>query len=405
MKIVILGAGQSGAWAARAAREVSHDSQIILIGKEDIAPYERPPLSKGVLTDLERTPPCVLSQAQAESLNIDMRLGVQARLIDRIQKQVLLSNGDVLPYDKLALCTGGVARKPKLPGFDLPGVYTIRTLDDALRLRAALLPGKRLLVVGGGWIGLEIAATARQLGLNVTVIEAGSRLSARSVPPEISQFLLLKHRSEGVNVVLNGNVRKICATAHGLSVSTHVGAQIYDLIVFGIGLEPNVELASTCELEVNNGIVVNDVGQTSDPDIYAAGDVANQPCNWPGATPGQRIRLESWANAQNQGQSVGKAMAGEKPSFGDLPWFWSEQYDVNVQVVGLPVSDALTVCRGEITSNSFMLFQFSGLNLQAAIAVNNAKGLKLAKRWIRLRNWPSIQQLADTAFKLEKFKP
>ena len=405
MKIVILGAGQSGAWAARAAREISQDSQIILIGKEAIAPYERPPLSKGVLSDLEPTPPCVLSEAQAESLNINMRLGVQARFIDRKQKQVVLSNGDVLGYDKLALCTGGVARKPNLPGFELPGVYTIRTLDDALRLRAALLPGKRLLVVGGGWIGLETAATARQLGLNVTVIEAGSRLSARSVPPEISQFLLLKHQSEGVNVMLNGSVSEICATAQGLSVSTHAGAEIYDLIVFGIGLEPNVDLAATCGLEINNGIVVNDVGQTSDPDIYAAGDVANQPCNWPGATPGQRVRLESWANAQNQGQSVGKAMAGEIPSFGDLPWFWSEQYDVNVQVVGLPMGDALSVCRGEVTSNSFMLFQFSGLNLQAVIAVNNAKGLKLAKRWIRLGNWPTMQQLADSAFKLEKFKP
>jgi 3-phenylpropionate/trans-cinnamate dioxygenase ferredoxin reductase subunit len=405
MRTVIVGAGQSGAWVARTLRELRPEVEIILIGQEASAPYERPPLSKDVLSGTQDAPPSLLSIEQARDLDINMQLGVEVQAINRRQRSLVLSNGVVLTYDKLVLATGGRARLPELAGIDLPAVHTLRTLDDAKRLRNSLRAGRKLLVLGGGWIGLEVAATARRCGLSVTVIEGGSRLCARSVTPDVSAFLLERHVREGVDVQLNGAVTAISETDGGmLSATTHRDRQAFDLIVVGIGLQPNTALAEACGLEVDNGILVDAHGRTSDPDIYAAGDVTNQPCSWAGAEPGARTRLESWANAQNQGIAVGRALAGIEPGQQDLPWFWSDQYELNLQVLGMPSSDAVTVQRGHNDDGKFCLFQFLDGRLHAVIAVNMPREIKLAKRWMKAGTWPGHLELSDPQFRLDKFK-
>ncbi|NYT44175.1 FAD-dependent oxidoreductase [Alcaligenaceae bacterium] len=406
MKTVIVGAGQAGAWVARTLRSLRPDVEITLVGSEAHAPYERPSLSKGLLSRVEDSPPCLLSRSQALASDIKTRYRIEVQTIDRKDKLLRLSDGGTLPYDKLVLATGGRARLPAIPGITLPGVHTLRTLDDAIALRDKIQAGKRMLVLGGGWIGLEVAATAKQAGMQVTVIEGGNRLCSRSVPPEVSEFLLDMHLCEGIDVQLNGSVSAISASTSGtVQANTHLCTQEFDLIVVGIGLQPNTALAENCGLKVDNGILVDSYGRTLDPDIYAAGDVTNQPCTWQGAVPDSRIRLESWVNAQNQGIAVGRALAGMELEAQDIPWFWSDQYDVNLQVLGIPSTEAITVQRGSKQDRAFCLFQFTESRLSAVIAVNMARELKLAKRWMKAGICPSPTQLSDPEFRLDKFKP
>lgn len=404
MKTVIIGAGQAGAWVARTLRQHAPEAQIVLVGQEAHPPYERPPLSKEVMSGAQPAPPCLLSIQQAQELDIQLELGVTAVAIERDRRRVLLDHGQPLPYDTLVLATGGRARRPNISGGSLDGVYTLRSLDDASQIRSALRPDRRLLVVGGGWIGLEVAATARRLGLQVTVIENGPRLCARSVPANVSNFLLQLHQRQGVNMQLNGAVTAIDRPnpAGPLQVHTHQGTRQADVVVFGIGLEPNIELASACGLLVENGIVVDANGRTSDPSIYAAGDVANQPCSWSTASTKTRVRLESWANAQNRGIALGEVLAGKALAQQDLPWFWSDQYDVNLQVLGIPSEDGTHVLRGSVDEMRFCMFQVVEGRLRSAIAVNMAKELKLAKRWHTQNRCPDISELGDPATRLER---
>lgn len=408
MKTVIIGAGQAGAWAARTLRQEDPHADIVLLGQEPHAPYERPPLSKSVMAGTDVAPPCLMSAAQAGEMNIDLRLGVTALAIDRTLRLVRLADEAGCPagtvaYDQLVLATGGRARKPAIPGVGLPGVHTLRSIDDAMRLRQYLRPGRTLLVLGGGWIGLEVAATARRLGLDVVLIEGGSRLCARSVPATISSFLLDLHRREGVDVRLNGSVSAIERAAGQtlLRVHTDQGILHADAVVLGVGLEPNVELARSCGLLVADGVVVDAAGRTSDPRIYAVGDVANQPCLWPGGTGLERIRLESWANAQNHGVAVGRALAGREPTLQDLPWFWSDQYGVNLQVMGIHGDMGTEVLRGSVQDSKFCLFRLVEGRVQSAVAVNMPKELKLAKRWAKQGRSPTAEQLSDLGLRLE----
>ncbi|OWT54830.1 NAD(P)/FAD-dependent oxidoreductase [Candidimonas nitroreducens] len=402
MKTVIIGAGQAGAWVARTLRQHAPQAQIVLVGQETHPPYERPPLSKEVMSGAQPEPSCLLSARQARELGIQLELGVTAIAIDRGQRQILLDHGQPLPYETLVLATGGRARRPDIPGGKLHGVYTLRSLDDASQIRSALRPDRRLLVVGGGWIGLEVAATARRLGLQVALIESGPRLCARSVPANVSNFLLELHQRQGVDMQLNGAVTAIDRSdpAGPLQVHTHRGIQQADVVVFGIGLEPNTELASACGLLVENGIVVNACGRTSDPSIYAVGDVANQPCTWPAAAPKARIRLESWANAQNGGIAIGEVLSGKALAPQTLPWFWSDQYDVNLQVLGIPSEDGTHVLRGSVDDAKFCMFQIVEGRLHSVIAVNMAKELKLAKRWHSQNRCPDITELRNPAVQL-----
>ncbi|WP_407792362.1 NAD(P)/FAD-dependent oxidoreductase [Pigmentiphaga litoralis] len=404
MNVVIIGAGQAGAWTARSLRTEVPDAHITLIGDEPHAPYERPPLSKGVLAGHQEAPPCLLSATQAQDLNIDLQLSSLVTRIDRSSRTVWHGAEARLPYSHLVLATGGRARPAVVSGADLPGVHTLRSMQDAVRLREAMRSAQRLLVVGGGWIGLEVAATARRMGLDVLLIEHGPRLCARSVPPAISDVLLQMHRREGVEVQFGTTLLSMAARSDGagLVAETSTGqAESVDLVVLGMGLVPNVELALACGLDVNDGVVVDVTGRTSDPLIYAVGDVARRPCAWPGAIAGSTSRMESWANAQNEGIALGRTLAGRERTAPELPWFWSDQYDSHLQVLGVPQGSPETILRGSVADGKFCMFEMVDGRFQSMIAVNMPKEIKLAKRWNKQNRWPSASALADTTVALE----
>lgn len=399
MNVVIVGAGQAGAWVAQRLRERDGQCGIVLLGDEPWAPYERPPLSKGSIKADDPAPPFILSQERAEALGIRLITGARATGIDRRRKCVETAGHGAFHYDKLVLATGGRARRLQVPGHDLPAVRYLRTWEDALHVREALRVARSVLVIGGGWIGLEVAATARALGCAVTVVEAGPRLCARSVTPRVSEFLARQHAAQGVTVRLSCRLERMEAGANaGVIVHTSAGAEAADLVLVGVGLEPNTELAAACGLDIANGIVVDASGATSDPDIYATGDVANQPLDGTGA----RIRFESYANATHHALGVADRIAGQPGPDPDIPWFWSDQFDTQLQVLGLPTEDGEWVARGAEADGKFCLFQIRQGRLQAAVAANMGKEIKLAKRWMKAGRLPDPQLLGDLSVRLDK---
>lgn len=399
MRVVIVGAGQAGAWVARSLRDSGHEGGITLLGREPSAPYERPPLSKGVLSGAEAHPPVLLTPQQCNAQRVDFRPCTEVVKIDRNKHEVQCADGATFAYDKLVLTTGGQPRQLSCPGADLPGVHTLRTIEDSRAIAKLLQSGKRLLVVGGGWIGLEIAATARSKQVEVVLLEAGARLCARSVPPLISRVLLDWHVKAGVDVRMSTAITSIeKGRLRPLQTKGSLGVEEFDAIVVGIGLAVETGLAQAAGLEVRDGIVVDPSGRTSDPDIYAAGDVANQPCSW---TEG-RLRLESWANAQNQAIAVGANIAGVMNSYNEIPWFWSDQYDKNLQVLGIPSNQLEGVMRGSVDEGSFTLFQVLNDKLCSVISVNAPRDIKVAKRWFRTGKCPGPSVLADRSVRLDK---
>lgn len=402
MNVVIIGAGQAGAWVARRLRDKDKACSITLVGEESWAPYERPPLSKAAITDADvaQGPRFILSGEQAKSLGLRLLLGTRVTAVDRGGKVVRTRDGRSFPYDKLVIATGGAARRLTVPGADLPGVCYLRTWDDAVQLRRRMKKARSMLVVGGGWIGLELAATARKLGCGVTLVESGPRLCARTVPTRVSDFLGQQHALGGVDVRLGCELHAIEAGSTGrLLAHTSQGSEEVDLVAVGIGLQPNVDLAVDCGLEVSNGIVVDAHGRTSDLDIYATGDVANQPLQGAGA----RIRLESYANATNHAVAVADHILGAPGEGLDIPWFWSDQFDFQLQVLGHPTNDGAWIRRGaEDAHTKFCLFQIREGSLQSVIAVNMARELKLAKRWMRARSCPPPDVLGDLAVRLDR---
>jgi 3-phenylpropionate/trans-cinnamate dioxygenase ferredoxin reductase subunit len=287
-----------------------------------------------------------------------------------------------------------------IPGADLPGLFTLRNIDDARALGAALLPGKKIVVVGGGWIGLEVAATARKKGMEVTVVEAMARLCERTVPPEISAYLARLHAKHGTQVILGAGVAAFARDARGrLAVSLADGRKLdCDAVVVGIGLVPNDELAREAGLECDGGVVVDAQCRTSDPHILAAGDVAAWHCSW----AGRRMRLESWQNAQEQGIAAGRSALGVEVDHQPLPWFWSDQYDTNLQIYGMPDSSHRVVVRGDIQSDSFVLFYLDGDRVRSAVGPNAARDLRFARRLIESRKVVDPELLADTRVAMSK---
>jgi 3-phenylpropionate/trans-cinnamate dioxygenase ferredoxin reductase subunit len=399
--IVIVGTGQAGGWAAQTLRKEGFDGKVVLIGDEPHPPYERPPLSKAVLsgdTPVESTH--LTSMEAFEKLGLDWRPNVRVGSIDRVGRQVLLSTGEQIGYDKLILCNGGRARRLNIPGADLPGVFTLRNIDDARALSAVLLPGKDIVVVGGGWIGLEVAATARKKGMNVTVVEAMTRLCERTVPPEISDYLSRLHSRHGTRVILGTGVAAFARRADGrLVAALGDGRELAcDAIVVGIGLIPNDELARDAGLECEGGVVVDAQCRTSDPSILAAGDVAVWHCRW----GGRRMRLESWQNAQEQGIAAGRSALGIDVDHQPLPWFWSDQYETNLQIYGLPDRSHRVVVRGDRQSDSFVLFYLEGDKVMSAMGPNAARDLRFARRLIESRKSVDSELLADERVAMSK---
>jgi 3-phenylpropionate/trans-cinnamate dioxygenase ferredoxin reductase component len=399
--IVIVGAGQAGGWAAQTLRKEGFAGNVVLIGNEPHPPHERPPLSKAVLAGEALPESTHLLKAEAfDKLALDWRRGVHVSGLDRAAKRLSTADGESIDYDKLILCTGGRARTLTIPGADLAGVFTLRTIDDAIALAPLLRPGKTVVVVGGGWIGLEVAATARKKGAEAVVVEAMARLCERTVPREISEHLLALHTAHGTRVILGTGVAGFARHAQGRwRVTLGDGRELEcDAIVVGVGLVPNDELARAAGLDCDGGVIVDSRCKTSDPDILAAGDVAVTPNPW----AGRRMRLESWQNAQEQGIAAARSALGIEVDYRPLPWFWSDQYDMNLQIYGMPMPSYQMVVRGQPGSDSFVLFYLDGDRVKAALGPNAARDLRFARRLIETQKpvWP--QSLADIGLALSK---
>lgn len=399
--IVIVGAGQAGGWAAQTLRNEGFGGRIVLIGDEANPPHERPPLSKAVLSGAQAAQSTWLFQEDAfAALDLDWRATTRVTDIDRARKSIGLSDGEVLNYDKLILCTGGRARALSVAGADQTPVHTLRTIDDAEKLAAALDDKQQLLVIGGGWIGLEVAATARQKGLDVVILESQSRLCERSLPGDLSAYLLALHEANGVHVKLNACVEAVATDAQGrLQVRLGNGELLRSDVIFaGLGLIPNDELARNAGLICEGGVVVDSRCVSSDPHIFAAGDVAVSPNNW----AGKSLRLESWQNAQEQGIAAARSALGQLVDHQPLPWFWSDQYGVNLQMFGLPSVTSQMVERRLDGADSFLRFYLEGECVRAAVGINCARDLRFARRLIEQRRAVDTTRLTDPSIPMAR---
>ena len=397
---IIIGAGQAGGWVAKTLRDGGFEGRVLIVGDENLPPHERPPLSKEVLLGDAETETCLLwPPGTLEAEGIEMRLGESVASIDPDGHSLTLESGETLEWTKLVLATGGRARTLDVPGADLDGIFTLRTVADTDAIRPCLTAGATVLVVGGGWIGLEVAAAARKRGADAIVIEAADRVCARALTPEMSAWVHALHERHGVDIRLNAGLDRFegdgrlerAVLADGTTVDC-------DLAVIGIGLVPNTELAEAAGLAVDNGIVVDEHGKTSHPDIYAAGDVTNHP----NALLGRRVRLESWENAQNQGIAVARALLGEETPYNEIPWFWSDQYDANIQLMGLPESWNETVVRGDREAGEFVEFYLQDGRLQGAAAINNPRDLRFTRRMMLSDKTFDAADLADPSVNLQK---
>ncbi|WP_337103042.1 NAD(P)/FAD-dependent oxidoreductase [Paenibacillus sp. YIM B09110] len=351
--MVIVGAGEAGARAAEQLRERGWNGEITMIGNEIRAPYERPPLSKNALTNEEEPEPTyVHKEDRLTQLNIKLITGTSAVRIDRSAHVIHLNDGGVVPYERLLLALGAQPRK--LPyNTEVTGkLLYLRSFEDAIAIRSKLLPGNKIVVIGGGFIGLEVAASARTIGCDVTLIEVGSRILTRGVPIEIASLVEEQHRAAGVTFKLGTAIDQIRQSPNGHVIEFADGTSLHcDAIIVGIGAVPVTDLAADNGLSIDNGICADAKLATSDPDIFAAGDC----CSFPHEIyDGKRIRLEAWRNAQDQGIHAAGSMLGAVHAYKVIPWFWSDQYEKTLQVVGFPDYGSRTVQR--MTKDGSALF-------------------------------------------------
>jgi 3-phenylpropionate/trans-cinnamate dioxygenase ferredoxin reductase subunit len=378
--IVIVGAGHAAGQAAASLRQKKFAGRIVMIGDEPYVPYQRPPLSKKFLAgELEEKRLYFKPENFYPDHDIEMRLSTRVATIDRDNKLVQLEDGSTLNYDKLLLTTGSRVRKLKIPGSDLPGIHYLRNIQDVLEIQNDFRVGARLVIVGAGYIGLEVAAIAVKRGIDVTVLETEDRAMNRVVAPEISAFFQKLHKEAGVNIEFgrmvqefrgNGKVEEVvCADGHVVPA---------DSCIVGIGILPNTELAQAAGLECENGIVVDEYARTSAPDIFAAGD-----CTYhPNALLGKRLRLESVHNALEQAKTAAATMCGELQPYTQIPWFWSDQYDVKLQIVGLSNGYDQIIIRGDQDAHSFAAFYLKGGQVLAIDAINSPREFMLGKKLI-----------------------
>jgi len=399
---IIIGAGECGARAAFALREKGFDGAVTLIGTEPHLPYERPPLSKHSLIEADQ-PKLVADAATYAAADIHVLCGLTVERIDAGNKIIFLSSGESLDYDKLLLATG--ARPRPFPGTP-DGARRIRTLRshaDALAIRAVLTQGKALAIVGGGFIGLELAATARKLGVEVVLVEGLPRILSRGVPEEIAAVVADRHHAEGVRLVCGTRIVGLEEDGEQARIRLADGQIMHvDLIVVGIGALPNVALAEEAGLAIDNGIAVDACLQTSDADILAAGDCCSFPLMHYG---GRRVRLEAWRNAQEQGTLAAANMLGAGAAISAVPWFWSDQYDLTLQIAGL-AEGAVTTVRREVGEGAFILFHLDAdgrLIAASGIGPGNAvaRDIRLAEMMIAAGRHPDPKALAAPGTKLK----
>lgn len=389
-RVVIIGAGHAGGTAAALLRQYGFEGPILLAGEEPAAPYQRPPLSKAWLkgeTDLEGL--LLRPESFYAEHGIELRTGVTATAIDAAAKTVTFADGTVEPYDALILATGSAARKLALPGADRPDLLELRTLADAGRLKAALGPGRRLAVVGGGYVGLEAAASARALGADAVVIERMDRVLARVASHALSDFFTRYHRDHGVEVLTSAEVTGFEAGGVRLGDGQLIEA---DAVLVGVGAQARDQLAASAGLALENGVVVDETARTSDPAIWAIGDVTFRPIPVHG---GRRHRLESVPNALEQAKQAAAAIAGRPAPTPEVPWFWSDQYDVKLQIAGLPDGADRQVLRGDPAAAAFAVFHLAGGRIVCVEAVNAPAEFMAGRQMIGRGTPVDADRLAD----------
>ena len=399
--VVIIGAGHAGGTVAALLRQYGYEPPIVLVGDEPVPPYQRPPLSKAWLKGQADADSLALKPHEFYAENrIELILGVKVESIDRAGRMVALANGRALAYDKLIIATGARARALPIPGADLAGVLSLRSAADAEALKAALMPGRRLAVIGGGYIGLEAAASARALGAEAVVIEREPRILARVACPVLSDFFTGYHRKHGVDFELNAVVESL-EGLNGLVAGVRLadGRTIgCDVALVGIGAPPNDEIAAAAGLECNGGIVVDAHARTSDPDIFAIGDVSH-----PHLPHYKRsFRLESVANALEQARQAACAITGRPLPAHEVTWNWSDQYDIKYQFAGLPFDVDDILVRGDPASGKFAVFHLAGDVIQAVEAVNAPAEFMAGRQLIGQRRPISRSRLADPAVSMKE---
>ncbi len=383
-RVVIVGAGHAGGSAAALLRQYGWQGPITLIGAESVPPYQRPPLSKawlkgeGNLADLLLRP-----AAFYQTSLIEFRASCRVTAIDRAARTVSLASGECLAYDHLILATGSHPRSLPVPGHNAADIVELRTLADAERLRTLLRPGARIAIIGAGYIGLEVAASARTLGANVVVIERESRVLARVASPPLAEFLHRHHTDAGVRIILNAMVEEFCGVAGRIAeVRLSDGASIpCDAVLIGVGAAPSDALARAAGLACTNGIVVDLAARTSDAAISAIGDCTHRPV----PRYGRNVRLESVPNALEQAKQAAADLCGRMLPAPEVPWFWSDQYDVRLQIAGLPFDVAETAVRGDPLTGSFAIFHLAEDGVIQAVEAVNAPAEFMAGRMLIAR--------------------
>jgi 3-phenylpropionate/trans-cinnamate dioxygenase ferredoxin reductase subunit len=397
---ILLGGGLASVTAASTLRAEGFDGRVIIVGDENHAPYSRPPLSKDVLRG-ERSPEITWLRPPAwyASKAIELQLGVRAVAVDPHAHRVELAGGASLAYDKLLIATGGVPRTLDIAGAELPGVFYLRRLDDALALREHLSPGAQVIVIGAGFIGAEVAASARTLGCEVTMLEIAEIPLGRALGSTIGQIYADLHREHGVELYTRVGVERI--EGHGRVqrvVTTDGRVHEASVVVIGVGMLPDVDLARRSGFATGNGIIVDEYCQTSVDDVFAAGDIAHHPNHF----LGRRIRVEHWQNAQHQGTAAARNMLGQQKPFREVPWVWSDQYEHNLQIVGLPRPTERVVVRGDTATRNFSAFFVRDGRMAAALAVNRSEDVRVARLIIQHGTEVTEAHLVDVDTSLDE---
>jgi 3-phenylpropionate/trans-cinnamate dioxygenase ferredoxin reductase subunit len=402
--VVVIGAGQAAAQCVESLRRRGYGGALTVVGEETWQPYQRPPLSKKYLAGELPVERLLLRQpAFYAEHRVDLHLGRRVTAIDRGARHALLDDGTALTYDALVIATGSRPRRLPLPGADLAGVHVLRGIADADALRAAARPGARAVIIGGGYIGLEVAATLRHLGLEVTVLEAADRVMNRVVAEPVSRWYEAQHAHHGVRIELDARPLAIEGDAAGQvrAVATAAGELAADLVVMGVGVLPNDDLARAAGLTCDNGIVVDERCRTADPAVHAIGDCTNHPS----IHYGGRVRLESVDNAVEQANTAAADLLGLDARHDKVPWFWSDQYQHKLVIVGLSQGHDQVVLRGDPAQGAFSCCYLRGGELLAIDTINLAKDHLAARKLIPTRLRPDVAKLADPAVALKDCGP
>jgi 3-phenylpropionate/trans-cinnamate dioxygenase ferredoxin reductase subunit len=398
--IVIVGGGQAAAQACASLRLFGYEGSITLVGEEAALPYQRPPLSKAYMKgEMAEERLYFKPETWYQDQNIDVILSMRATKIDRVKRIVEIEHGGELPYDAVIIATGSRPRALPVKGADLDGVFDLRDLSDVERIRPRMMAGQKLVVVGAGYIGLEAAAVARQMGLEVTVLEMADRVLARVTSPVMSAFFETEHRSQGVEIMTGARLASLKGeggvAAAVLADGTEIAA---DIVLVGIGILPNVELAEDAGIACSNGILVDQDARTNDPRVFAAGDCAKRPL----VHYGRQGRLESVHNAIEQGKLAAAAIMGKKRPVEDCPWFWSDQYDLKLQIAGLSTDYDEIVVRGDPESRKFAAFYLRNGKLIAVDAVNSPPEFLASKKLIIAGASLAPATLRDTSLSMKE---